>query len=63
MAMCAFQNARKECEVIMREKNLFTKSTTFDLGYLFDKPTKASSRNHNNLNKNSRDIFNKELSE
>ena len=44
----------------MREKNLFTKSTTFDLGYLFDKPTKASSRNHN---KNSRDIFNKELSE
>ena len=22
MAMCAFQNARKECEVIMREKNL-----------------------------------------
>lgn len=49
--------------IIMREKNLFTKSTTFDLGYLFDKPTKASSRNHNNLNKNSRDIFNKALSE
>ena len=49
--------------IIMREKNLFTKSTTLDLGYLFDKPTKASSRNHNSLNKNSRDIFNKELSE
>ena len=48
----------------MREKNLFTKSTTFDLDYLFDKPAKTSLRNHSDLkNKNSKDILSKELSE
>mgnify|MGYP004481797055 CR=1 FL=1 len=46
----------------MREKHFFTNSTTFDIGYLFDKPANSSSRNHDALKKeDNKDTLNKEV--